>query len=423
MSRYKQNLILQALFLLSITAAILPARGAAMTADAYSELIYAVRSGDPAKVAPLVEKGADINAKDEKGNTPLHLAAYNGFTETVRLLVDKGADINAVNNSLDTPLMLASHRKKAVTAILLIEKKADINAKNKLGENALHITLRERSYDTARLLIEKGADINAKDKSGTTALHMAVFDLDGKNREIALKLIEKGAGINAKNIRGYTPLHFLRGYRMDDIIIKLAAKGADINAKSIGGETPLHIMAQNDFQGYVRLIIDLGADVNARDNSGATPLNYAADRNARRAAEVLIKHGALKVFRSAKDMPFCLYCGQNNYSYGYDGTLTSNDIKKTAAYIYAQKNSAATAPKGNDDFEAGISKERGTPLLKCEDCDDHYLVICLNCQKTVYISGFYSFDDGVELICYHCKSRFKMTKSHPDFDRLKLLSK
>jgi len=54
-------------------------------------------------VTLLIESGADINLKDERGNTPLHLAAF-GETEVVKLLLEQGADVNATNNAGETPL-------------------------------------------------------------------------------------------------------------------------------------------------------------------------------------------------------------------------------------------------------------------------------------------------------------------------------
>jgi ankyrin repeat protein len=51
-----------------------------------------------------LDAGTDVNAKDEKGWTPLHEAALGGHKETVELLIAKGADVNAKNNDGVTPL-------------------------------------------------------------------------------------------------------------------------------------------------------------------------------------------------------------------------------------------------------------------------------------------------------------------------------
>lgn len=59
-----------------------------------TELIYASLYGNAAEVKILLEKGADINSKDDSGHTALMCAAKFGYTETVQVLLPKGADPN-----------------------------------------------------------------------------------------------------------------------------------------------------------------------------------------------------------------------------------------------------------------------------------------------------------------------------------------
>jgi len=75
------------------------------------ELHLAAVSGDLEEVRELLEKGADVNAKDEEGRTPLHWAAGNGYVEVARLLIEHGADVNAKESRYgDTPLDLAAYQ-------------------------------------------------------------------------------------------------------------------------------------------------------------------------------------------------------------------------------------------------------------------------------------------------------------------------
>ena len=72
-----------------------------------SKLLLAAASGDTLKVQALMDQGAALNERDERGRTPLMLAVIDGRREVVRLLLDRGADPNAADHSGRTPLQMA----------------------------------------------------------------------------------------------------------------------------------------------------------------------------------------------------------------------------------------------------------------------------------------------------------------------------
>jgi len=84
------------------------------------KLIQAVKDGNIKAVKQHLDAGADVNAKDDKfGFTPLHRAAGRGNKEVAELLIAEGADVNVKNEDGDTPLDAAIYGKKPQTADLL----------------------------------------------------------------------------------------------------------------------------------------------------------------------------------------------------------------------------------------------------------------------------------------------------------------
>ena len=90
----------------------------------------AASKGDIEAIKQHLAAGADVNAKDELGETPLSGAAYWGQKEVAELLIGKGADVNAKDGDGDTPLHEAALSGRKEIAELLIAKGADVNMKN-----------------------------------------------------------------------------------------------------------------------------------------------------------------------------------------------------------------------------------------------------------------------------------------------------
>jgi hypothetical protein len=121
----------------------------------------------------LVERGADVNAKNINGTTALMNACYKEMTEVAKLLVDRGADINDKNINGTTALMHACLKGMTGLAKLLVERGADVNAKTTDGNSPLMRACFNGMTEVAKLLVKRGADINAKNIKGASALSLA----------------------------------------------------------------------------------------------------------------------------------------------------------------------------------------------------------------------------------------------------------
>ncbi|MGO9265654.1 MAG: ankyrin repeat domain-containing protein [Candidatus Binataceae bacterium] len=121
-------------------------------------LTNAASSGDAPAVQALIDKGADVNAKNLAGTTPLIWASQNGHLDVVQLLLDKGADVNAKqNNDGATALMIASYFGHVDVAQALLAKGADVNAMANTGETALTGASANGHPEVVQALIESGA--------------------------------------------------------------------------------------------------------------------------------------------------------------------------------------------------------------------------------------------------------------------------
>lgn len=96
-------------------------------------------------IRALIRKGADVNAKDQYGETPLHNAAEYGDTYVADLLIANGANVNSKNNRGETPLHCATFWGYRQMVELLIANGADITAKTSEGQTAIDIAM-EQDY-------------------------------------------------------------------------------------------------------------------------------------------------------------------------------------------------------------------------------------------------------------------------------------
>ena len=140
----------------------------------------------------LLNKGADVNAREDDGSTPLHDAAYENAPETVEVLLKHGADVNAMDNNYGglTPLYVAAQTNAHETAEVLLKHGADVNAKDNDSVTPLHKAAYENAHETAEVLLRHGADVNAMDDNGFTPLYIAAL----KNAHETAALLRRYGG-------------------------------------------------------------------------------------------------------------------------------------------------------------------------------------------------------------------------------------
>jgi ankyrin repeat protein len=209
----------------------------------------------------LIDAKADVNAQNIYGRTPLMNSVEN--LEVAKLLIENGADLAKRDEKGSTALHMACEEGEVDVVQLLIDAKADVNAQNNDGRTPL-MWVKEGLL--AKLLIENGADLEVEDDTGSTTLYYACL----RGVEVVHILIDAKADVNAQNIYGRTPL--MNSVENLDVAKLLIENGADLAKKDEDGNTALHMACDKGVADVVQLLIDAKADVNARNNDGKTPL-------------------------------------------------------------------------------------------------------------------------------------------------------
>lgn len=198
----------------------------------------------------LLANGADVNAKDVRGETVLHIAPSK---EISKLFLVRGLNVNVNRNDGATPLHLAAVYGRHELVDFLIASGANVNAVTKGNITPLHYA---KGPATVSRLLSSGAKPNATDEEGNSPLHLA------DEPSVAKLLINAGVEINLRNIRGQTPL--LRTVRT--IIENLPAH--ELREGPLGN--PIVAMHGGNIE-VLKALIASGAQVNQGDQEMDPP--------------------------------------------------------------------------------------------------------------------------------------------------------
>ncbi|KFP17449.1 Ankyrin repeat and SOCS box protein 10, partial [Egretta garzetta] len=152
----------------------------AVSEDGYKPL-HLCKSPDSVECAQqLLQHGASVNSRtEEEDDTALHIAARHGLADHVQLLLRYGAELEAKNEEGQTPLNAACaqpHKPEDMDRYyqvcqLLVERGASVHAADRDRQHPLHLACKNANAQVAELLLARGANVNVMNYSGNTALH------------------------------------------------------------------------------------------------------------------------------------------------------------------------------------------------------------------------------------------------------------
>ncbi|MYN66557.1 MAG: hypothetical protein F4X11_16255 [Acidobacteria bacterium] len=297
-----------------LTIATLAASAANGASAADVELIQAVKNGNATAVRALLDRGADVDARQGDGATALHWAAHLNDLQAADLLIRAGAAVDAANDLGVTPLWVATTGGSAAMVSKLLEARAEPDIAPDTGGTPLMIAARQGNVAAVRALLAHGADMNATEGAqGQTALMWAVAR---RHPQVVRVLLEVGADPHArtKSSRrhvllccqkslgktegtiwieqgGFTPLLFAARHGAAASADLLLAAGAPVDDTAAIGTTPLVVAAQHGFNEVAAVLLKRGADPDAA-GAGQAALHWAALRGDRALVETLLAHGA-----------------------------------------------------------------------------------------------------------------------------------
>lgn len=317
----------------------LPATAASLTRE--QVLLTATEKGDYSGVDYILSRGANVNAKDSYGWTPLMNAASAGRIDIAKLLLANGANLELRDNGGTTALGLAAAKGREEMVTLLLEKGANINAKDGKGLDALMMSAKGGFLSLTKTLLDKGANIYLSDNDGNTVLmlaakgaHTDVVNLvlergariptvgkDGEQLMVAAikgdlnqikNLLDQGADPGAKTVGGGSRSAMFWAASMGNTdVVKYflnseALATAETNAKNQTNQKPKKLIddtisfaASNGKLNVVKLLLENLRDPNSKDKEGNTGLTLAAEYGHTDVVELLLANGADRNYKNS----------------------------------------------------------------------------------------------------------------------------
>ena len=186
MTRWRAARVAMALAGAGVLAGSVPAH--AQFSPGY-RFLEAVKKKDGSAVTTMLERPGStlVNARDATtGDTALHVVVQRRDPVWIRFLKEKGANLNLRNDKGESPLVLATNLGWTEGVVLLVALGSRVNEANSTGETPLIAATLRRDAQMARALLKAGADPRRSDNSGRSALDYA--QLDGRGNPVLAEI-------------------------------------------------------------------------------------------------------------------------------------------------------------------------------------------------------------------------------------------
>ncbi|XP_074439085.1 ankyrin repeat domain-containing protein 27 isoform X2 [Larus michahellis] len=313
----------------------------------YTPLHIAAICGQTSLVDLLVAKGAIVNATDYHGSAPLHLACQKGYQNVTLLLLHYKASTDIQDNNGNTPLHLActyGHEDCVKALVYYDVHSCRLDIGNEKGDTPLHIAARWGYQGIIEVLLQNGANPEIQNRMKETSLQCALNSKILSLMELNYLTFERGQSASESPLR--SPQRSTETFSRGSSVSSLSSASTDARQEEVKNsykevEKLLRAVADGDLEMKFGRISANGLGVNVSNRDGFTPLHVAALHGHSELVSLLLKHGASISARNVKHaVPLHLACQKGHFQVvkclmAYNDKQNKKDIYGNTPLIYA----------------------------------------------------------------------------------------
>jgi len=243
-------------------------------------LIYAVDNDSNDIAIALINRGVNLDLREQNGYTALIIASH-GYIEVLNALIAAGADINLQNNEGETALMIAASNNDLTMVNALIAAGANPNLRdNNYESNAVDFAARaetetgDNTHIDVIIALQNYINELQANTDSTSQLRQLYLHIIDNEIECAINLINI-MDVDTLNTQSYisnvTPLIYAVDNNSNDIAIALINRGVNLDLREQNGYTALSRALTIDNMQLVNILLEAGADSTIQDNYGNSP--------------------------------------------------------------------------------------------------------------------------------------------------------